>query len=49
MLHIIKGILGTGILAMPEVFKNAGIFLGFVASIGNGLLCTYGMHIFVSI
>lgn len=48
-MHIIKGILGTGILAMPEAFKNSGMILGFVGSIGNGLLCTYAIHVFVSI
>ncbi|KAK9701361.1 Transmembrane amino acid transporter protein [Popillia japonica] len=48
MMHIIKGILGTGILAMPEAFKNSGMILGFVGSIGNGLLCTYAIHVFVN-
>ncbi|GJQ67744.1 hypothetical protein Trydic_g16552 [Trypoxylus dichotomus] len=47
MLHIVKGILGTGILAMPEAFKNSGLLLGIVSSFGNCFLCTYAMHVFV--
>ncbi|GJQ67749.1 hypothetical protein Trydic_g16554 [Trypoxylus dichotomus] len=47
MMHIIKGILGTGILALPEAFKNAGLFLGFLATVGNGILCTYAVHVLV--
>ncbi|KAF2878967.1 hypothetical protein ILUMI_27206 [Ignelater luminosus] len=47
LIHILKGSLGTGILAMPEAFKNAGIVNGFIFTILIGALCTYGLHILV--
>ncbi|XP_012236040.1 proton-coupled amino acid transporter-like protein CG1139 [Linepithema humile] len=47
LLHLLKGSLGTGILAMPKAFYNAGYIVGLVATIIIGLLCTYCMRILV--
>ncbi|EFN83214.1 Proton-coupled amino acid transporter 1 [Harpegnathos saltator] len=47
MLHLLKGSLGTGILAMPRAFFNAGYVIGLIATFVIGLFCTYCMRILV--
>ncbi|KAK7790535.1 hypothetical protein R5R35_011941 [Gryllus longicercus] len=47
LIHLLKGSLGTGILAMPNAFLNAGLVVGFFGTILIGSLCTYCMHILV--
>ncbi|CAH1366374.1 proton-coupled amino acid transporter-like protein CG1139 isoform X1 [Tenebrio molitor] len=47
LIHLLKGCLGTGILAMPEAFKNSGIFNGLVSTFIIGVLCTYCLHVLV--
>ncbi|KAK4872813.1 hypothetical protein RN001_014842 [Aquatica leii] len=46
-IHMLKGFLGTGILAMPEAFKMAGLANGFILTILIGILCTYSLHVLV--
>ncbi|XP_006609786.1 proton-coupled amino acid transporter-like protein CG1139 [Apis dorsata] len=48
LLHLLKGSLGTGILAMPRAFYHAGYGIGTIATIIIGLFCTYCMRILVS-
>lgn len=48
MLHLLKGSLGTGILAMPKAFYHSGFGIGIVATIIIGLFCTYCMRILVT-
>lgn len=48
VIHFLKGALGTGILAMPEAFKNAGIWYGTIASFCVGFIITLCMHVLVS-
>ncbi|XP_050333136.1 proton-coupled amino acid transporter-like protein CG1139 isoform X2 [Bactrocera neohumeralis] len=45
--HLLKGSLGSGILAMPMAFMNAGLWLGLIATFAVGTLCTYCVHILV--
>ncbi|XP_072399713.1 proton-coupled amino acid transporter-like protein acs [Diabrotica undecimpunctata] len=45
--HLVKGIIGTGILALPEGFKLAGMINGIVSTILIGLLSTYCLRILV--
>ncbi|XP_065345197.1 proton-coupled amino acid transporter-like protein CG1139 [Cloeon dipterum] len=47
LLHLIKGSMGSGILAMPNAFKNAGYVFGAVATIAIGVICTYTVHLLV--
>lgn len=48
LLHLLKGSLGTGILAMPRAFHNSGYGVGLVATIIIGVFCTYCIRILVS-
>ncbi|XP_005185482.1 proton-coupled amino acid transporter-like protein CG1139 [Musca domestica] len=45
--HLLKSSLGTGILAMPMAFYNAGLLFGLIGTIIVGFLCTYCVHILV--
>ncbi|KAL4717618.1 hypothetical protein ACJJTC_000767 [Scirpophaga incertulas] len=47
LLHLLKGSLGTGILAMPHAFHNSGYVVGVVGTIVIGVLCTYCIHILI--
>ncbi|KAM3968552.1 proton-coupled amino acid transporter-like protein pathetic isoform 1-T1 [Aphomia sociella] len=47
LIHLLKGSLGSGILAMPMAFLNAGLFFGLVATFAIGGICTYCVHILV--
>lgn len=47
LVHLLKGSLGTGILAMPEAFKNSGMVNGFIFTIIIGILATYCLHVLV--
>ncbi|KAF6025907.1 hypothetical protein EB796_015790 [Bugula neritina] len=47
IMHIIKGNLGTGVLAMPVAFSNAGILFGTVMLAVLGVICVHCMHILV--
>ncbi|KAG6459379.1 proton-coupled amino acid transporter-like protein CG1139 [Manduca sexta] len=45
LLHLLKGSLGTGILAMPHAFSNAGYMVGSIGTVVIGVLCTYCIHV----
>ncbi|KAH9396115.1 hypothetical protein TYRP_019862, partial [Tyrophagus putrescentiae] len=45
MMHILKGNVGTGILAMPNAFMNAGLYVGLATLPLFAFLCTHCMHI----
>ncbi|KAJ1528880.1 hypothetical protein ONE63_007250 [Megalurothrips usitatus] len=45
--HLLKGSLGSGILAMPMAFKNGGLIFGFVGTILIGLVCTHCVQLLV--
>lgn len=47
LIHLLKASLGTGILAMPSAFKNAGYVVGTLGTIIIGILCTYTIHLLV--
>ncbi|XP_063240185.1 proton-coupled amino acid transporter-like protein CG1139 [Bacillus rossius redtenbacheri] len=47
LLHLLKGSLGTGILAMPNAFYHSGYVLGVVGTIFIAFVCTYCIHMLV--
>ncbi|XP_058832722.1 proton-coupled amino acid transporter-like protein CG1139 [Topomyia yanbarensis] len=47
LMHMLNGNLGTGILAMPNAFKNSGLYVGFFGIFIMGVICTHSMHILV--
>ncbi|XP_050540820.1 proton-coupled amino acid transporter-like protein CG1139 isoform X2 [Daktulosphaira vitifoliae] len=48
LIHLLKASLGTGILAMPSAFRNAGYVVGTLGTIIIGILCTYTIHLLVT-
>lgn len=48
MIHLLKGNIGTGILAMPDAFLNAGLLVGTVGILVMGVICTHCMHMLVN-
>ncbi|XP_045202829.2 proton-coupled amino acid transporter 2-like [Mercenaria mercenaria] len=47
LMHLLKGMLGTGILAMPVAFKNGGLWLSLTVVLIIGFICTHCMHLLV--
>ncbi|XP_047543601.1 proton-coupled amino acid transporter-like protein CG1139 [Vanessa atalanta] len=45
LLHLLKGSLGTGILAMPHAFAKSGYVVGTIGTLVIGVLCTYCIHV----
>lgn len=48
LIHLLKGNIGTGILAMPQAFKNAGLYVGLIGTLIIGSICTHCMHMLVA-
>ncbi|XP_058800737.1 proton-coupled amino acid transporter-like protein pathetic isoform X2 [Phymastichus coffea] len=45
--HLLKASLGTGILAMPDAFKSAGLVVGIFATVLVAFVCTHCAYILV--
>jgi len=47
IIHLLKGNLGTGILAMPDAIKNSGLVVGNVGLVLMAYVCIHCMHLLV--
>lgn len=47
LLHLIKSSLGSGILAMPNAFKNGGLIFSLFGTMAIGVLCTHCIYLLV--
>ncbi|KAL4718353.1 hypothetical protein ACJJTC_000468, partial [Scirpophaga incertulas] len=45
LVHLLKSSLGSGILAMPAAFKNAGLAFGTLGTIIVGFICTHCVYV----
>ncbi|KAF2878964.1 hypothetical protein ILUMI_27203 [Ignelater luminosus] len=48
LLHLLKGCLGTGILAMPKAFSHSGYLFGSIGTICIGIVCVYCIHLLIT-
>jgi len=48
IIHMLKGNLGTGILAMPDAIKNSGLLVGNLGLIVMASICIHSMHMLVN-
>ncbi|XP_046676952.1 proton-coupled amino acid transporter-like protein pathetic isoform X1 [Homalodisca vitripennis] len=48
LFHLIKGNIGSGVFAMGDAFKNAGLLLAPVLTIFLGFVCIYGNHVLIN-
>lgn len=49
MIHLLKGSIGAGILAMPEACRRVGIIIGVIGIVLIGGFATYCLQLMVSI
>ncbi|XP_068627895.1 proton-coupled amino acid transporter-like protein CG1139 [Battus philenor] len=45
--HLLKASLGSGVLAMPLAFKNAGLLVGTIGTFLIGFICAHVIHVLV--
>ena len=49
LMSLLKGYIGTGILAMPKAFSDSGYVFGVAGTVVIGLLCNCCIHMLVEI
>lgn len=47
LVHILKGMIGSGILAMPQAFMNSGLWTGVILTPLLGIVCIHSMFLLV--
>lgn len=46
-IHLLKGSVGIGLLAMPKAFYHAGWAIGVIGSLAIGFICIYAIDTLV--
>ncbi|KAL3285189.1 hypothetical protein HHI36_019307 [Cryptolaemus montrouzieri] len=49
LMHLLKGNVGSGIFAMGDAIKNAGIILGPIVVLFLGIICLYCQHLLLNV
>lgn len=49
MMHLFKGNVGSGIFALGDAFKHAGLVLAPPLTVFLGIICVHAQHILVRI
>ena len=44
IIHLLKGSIGTGILAMPSAIANSGLVVGPISLVVISVICVFSMH-----
>lgn len=47
MLHLFRGNIGSGLLAMGDAFKNGGIIFSPIMTAILGVICVHAQHLLV--
>ena len=47
IINLLKGSIGTGILAMPDAIKNSGLVVGPIGLVVISVICVFSMHMLV--
>lgn len=48
-MHLLKGNIGCGMLAMGDAFRNGGLLMAPLLTVFIGTVCIYNNHILASI
>jgi len=48
IIHLLKGNIGPGILALPDAIKNSGLLVGNIGLVVMATICVHCMHILVN-
>lgn len=48
-MHLLRGNIGSGMFAMGDAFKNAGLVLAPIVVVILGVICVHCQHLLVSI
>lgn len=48
-MHLLKGNVGSGVFAMGDAFKNAGLIVSPICTIILGIVCVHSQHILVCV